>query len=201
MSLEPRLWYMPSELAEIEGSIAPYKIDSRAKQLLQEAVARYQVEYLKDDPFMRENFPALTNKGRRRQLELIIKLCKEEAPSSEIEKALSKFDKDARQLLWPIDKIDHEKLRVRAEWALAVIGKRGPTPKRARLQFIRDLAELFIQITSRIPGRSFHDQEQGDFLRFVKAALEPFNASQGCEADIKIVLAEMKKGKNESSAR
>ena len=76
---------MPSELAEIEGSIAPYKIDSGTKQLLQEAVARYHVEYLNDDPLMRENFPALTNKGRRRQLELIIKLCKEEAPSSEIE--------------------------------------------------------------------------------------------------------------------
>ena len=154
MSSDPRLWYMPSELAEIEGSIAPYKIDSGTKQLLQDALARYQVEYLKDDPFMRESFPALTNKGRRRQLELIIKLCKEKAPSSEIEKALSKLDKNTRQRLWPQAKIDHEKLAVRAEDAFAKTRKRGPTPKRARLPFIRDLAKLFIRITGRIPGRS-----------------------------------------------
>jgi hypothetical protein len=200
MSSDPRLWYMPGELAAIEASIAPYKIDSGTKQLLQDALARYQVEYLKDDPFMRENFPALTNKGRRRQLELIIKLCEEGAPSSEIEQALSTLDKDTRQLLLPVAD-DREKLKVRAEVALAAIGKRGPTPKRAHLPFIRDLAKIFIQITGRIPGRSVHDQEQGDFLRFVKAALEPFGASQGCERGIKIVLAEMKKEKNESSAK
>ena len=101
MSLEPLLWYKSSELAEIEGSITPDKIDAGTKQLLQDALARYQVEYLKDDPFMRENFPALTNKGRRRELELVIKLCKEEAPSSAIEKALSKLDKATRQLFAP----------------------------------------------------------------------------------------------------
>src|SRR5258705_12058647 len=112
MSSDPRLWYWPSELAEIEASIAPHKIDSRAKRLLQEAVARYQLEHLNDDPFMRANFPAFTNKGRRRQLELIIKLCKEEAPSSEIEKALSTLDKDTRQLLWPVAKIDDDDLKV-----------------------------------------------------------------------------------------
>ena len=179
MSFEPLLWYMPSELAAIEASIAPHKIDSRAKQLLQDAVARYHVEYLKDDDFMRESFPALTNKVRRRQLELIIKLCEEGAPSSEIEQALSNLDKDTRQLLLPVAD-DREKLKVRAEVALAATGKRGPTPKRARLQFIRDLAKIFIQITDRIPGRSVHDQEQGYFLRFVKAALEPFGESPGC---------------------
>ena len=63
---------------------------------------RYQVEYLKDDTFMRESFPALTNKVRRRQLELVIKLCKEKAPSSEIDQALSKLDKDTRQLFLPV---------------------------------------------------------------------------------------------------
>jgi hypothetical protein len=195
------LWYLPDELAEIEDSIAPNKIDSRVKQLLQEALARYQVEYLKDDPFMRDNFPALTNKGRRRQLELIIKLCEEVAPSSEVEKALGKLGKDNRQLLWPAARIDHEKLKVCTELAIAKTGKRGPTPKQSRLPFIRDLARLFIQITDRIPGRSvpLAYPEQGCFLRFVKAALEPFNASQGCEADIKIVLAEVKRARSEAA--
>jgi hypothetical protein len=196
------LWYPPSELANIEESIAPYKIDSSTKQLLQEAVAHYQVEYLKDDPFVRESFPAqLTNKGRLQLLKPLIELCANKAPSSDIEKVLNKLDKETRQLLWPVGNIDHEKLRIGAESVLVKIGKRGPTPKRARLQFIRDLAEIFTRITGRIPGRNVHDQEQGDFLRFVKAALEPFKATQGCEADIKVVLAEIKKEKNESSTK
>jgi hypothetical protein len=102
---------MTSELAEIEASIAPHKIDSSTKQLLQDALARYQVEYLKDDQFMPDNFPALTNKVRRHQLKLAIKLCKEVAPISEIEKALGKLDEDTRQQLWPQAKIDREEAK------------------------------------------------------------------------------------------
>jgi hypothetical protein len=50
-------------------------------------------------------------------------------------------------------------------------------------------------VTGRRPGRRFHKKEYGEygrFLEFVKAALNPFKAAQGCEADIKAVLKRLK---------
>jgi hypothetical protein len=88
-----------------------------------------------------------------------------------------------------------------AESALAKIPTRGPDPKRARRQFIGDLACIFRRVAGRRPGRSVFDQEQGGFLQFVKAALEPFKATQGCKADIKFVLARMKRWKDTDSSK
>jgi hypothetical protein len=91
------------------------------------------------------------------------------------------------------------KLKEAAELALAKIPRRGPDPKRGRRQFIVDLAKIFPRIFPRkirkLPGRSVHDEEGGLFLAFVKAALRPFGAEQGCEADIKAALARLKRRK------
>jgi hypothetical protein len=178
--------YTPDELDAIAASIAPHKIDARNIERLQEAVEAFQWASDEDSESFREQFPASTNKGRRRQFERIIKL------GSEIEIVLNELDRRASELLGPVSKIDHFKLKEAAELALAKIPRRGPDPKRGRRQFIGDLAKIFLQITGRRPGRSvFFDREQGDFLKFVKAALEPFHATQGCEADVKAVLARM----------
>lgn len=149
---------------------------------------------------MRASIPELTNKGRSKLLEFIIKLCDEGAPSSEIENACNRLSRWGPQIFGSIDKTDPEKLKAAAELVLAELPKRGPTPKQARRRFIRNLYEIFFRTTRRIPGRSVHDGEKGDFLRFVRAALEPFKATQGCEADIKAVLREMKK-QNASSTK
>jgi hypothetical protein len=87
------------------------------------------------------------------------------------------------------------KLKEAAELALAKIPERGPHPKRGRRQFIGDLAKIFLRVTGKRPGRSVNDQEGGLFLAFVNAALRPFGAEQGCEAEIKAKLAQMKKRK------
>ena len=64
----------------------------------------------------------------------------------------------------------------------------GPDPKRARRQYIGDLVCIYSRATGKRPGRWVHDIEGGEFRDFVIAALEPFKATQGCEADIKVAL-------------
>ena len=66
------------------------------------------------------------------------------------------------------------------------------TPNRARRQFIGDLAHIYICITGQRPGRRVHDQESGPFRDFDTAALDPFNSAMGCEADMKVVLSQLK---------
>ena len=200
MFFEDIVQLAPSELAKVEESIAPYKFDSGAKQLFLRAVVIYEIEYFNDDPLMRENIAELTNNGRRKLLELIIKLCDEGAPSSEIENACNRLSRWDHRIFGSINKTDPEKLKGCRESLLAEVPKRGPTARQARRYFIRNLYEIFVRTTGRLPGRSVHDGEKGDFLLFVKAALEPFKATQGCEADIKAVLREIKK-QNASSAK
>jgi hypothetical protein len=187
--------YTPDELDAIAASIAPHKIDARNIERLQEAVEAFQWASLGEDKNSPKQFLSSTNKGRRVQLALIIELCERRAPESEIEIILNGLDVIASQLLGPVGKIDHLKLKKTAELALAKIPKRGPNPKRAPRQFIGDLAKIFLRITRRLPGRSVSDQEQGDFLKFVEAALEPFKDTQWSEADIKEALKLMKRRK------
>ena len=190
--------FAPEELNAIGASIAPHKIDARNIERLQEAVEAFQWASSVEDKNFLEHFPSSTNKGRRAQLNLIIELCKRGAPESEIEIALNGLDAIASQLLGPVRTSHLLTLSVVAELALATIHRSEPDPKRARRQFIGDLAKIFLRITDRLPGRSFFDQEQGDFLKFVRAALGPFPliANQGTEAaDIKEALKLMKRRK------
>ena len=187
--------YTPDELDAITASLRPHTVDTRNIERLQQAAERYQWARLSDEKNVLKHFPSSTNRGRRSQFKLIIELCERGASESEIEIALNGLDGWASQLLGTAGTNDRSKLKEAAELALTKISARGPNPKRGRRQFIGDLAKIFLQITRKRPGRSVHDQEGGLFLAFVKTALRPFGAEQGCEADIKAKLAQMKERK------
>jgi hypothetical protein len=183
----PRL-YTSAELKVIAHSVCPFELTSSHVESLQEAFQKYQWARLSDEREVLAFFASSTNKGRRGQLKHIIELCKRETRQEEIEQALSELDAIASQSLGPVDVTDRRQLRCAAESALRKIPTRGPNPKRARRQYIADLHPIFVSVTGQRPGRRFHDKEYGPFLDFVKAALDPFKAAQGCEADIKVVL-------------
>jgi hypothetical protein len=189
----PRL-YTPAELEAIANSVLLGELASSHVERLQKAVGQYQWATLVDDGI----FPGSTNKGRRKLLKRIIELCEQGASSEEIEAELVKLDAVTSQWL---DVADRQQLRRSAEAALRKLPKSGPDPKRARRQYICDLARIFLRITGKRPGRSVHDQEGGLFRAFVKAALRPFNAEQGCEADMAVVLNRLKKGSTRKTAK
>jgi hypothetical protein len=187
--------YTSAELEGIAKAAGVEKCGPVALEKLQQAAKAFQWGRLVDAGVIASS----TNKGRRRQFKHIIKLCEK------IEKALNELDALASQLLGPVDDAELIRLRQAAEAALNTIPSRGPNPRRARLQFIGELACIFARLTGQRPTRRVHDQEYGPFLNFVKAALKPFKAATGCETDIKTVLRRLKKGHqrktNPSTAR
>jgi hypothetical protein len=176
--------YTPAELEAIAKSIGQSNLSSVIVDKLQEAVEAYQRGRLVDDRI----FPSSTNKGRRKSLQHIIALCEQEASGEDIVIACNELDVIASQLLGAVDPTDRKSVRSAAIAALKDIKTKGPDPKRARLQFIVDLCCIYSRWTGKRPGRSVHDRETGEFRDFVVAALEPFKATQGCEADIKVAL-------------
>jgi hypothetical protein len=181
--------YTPDELEAIAKAAGVEKCGPVALEKLQRAAEAYQWGTTADEAMGKEKGKAIlassTNKGRRQQLEHIIKLCKQ------IEIALNELDGPTSHLLGPVD--NTERLQFAAVAALKKIPSRGPNPRRARRQFISELACIFCRLTGKAPGRSVHDGEGGLFFEFVQAALEPFKATTGCEADIKAVLHQRKK--------
>jgi hypothetical protein len=184
MSNEWPRCYTHVEFEAIAKSIGQGNLHVRTVDKLQEAVAAYQWGSLVDD----RSFPSSTNKGRRKSLKHIIALCEQKAPSEEIELELNGLDALASQFLGTVDPTDRRRVKSAVEGALKRIPKQGPDPKRARLHFIEDLICIYSRATGKRPGRSVHDGEGGEFRHFVRAALEPFKATQGCEADIKVAL-------------
>lgn len=97
--------YTPDELAAIAKSLGPEELPICAIEKLQELVEQYQWGCSAD----LGEFPprckaeALTNKGRRKQLNRIIGLCKKHAAPQEIEEAYNKLDGPTRQLLGTFD--------------------------------------------------------------------------------------------------
>jgi hypothetical protein len=136
------------------------------------------------------------------QLKHILKLIVERASLAKIEQALHELDGPTSQLLGKVG-ASHPRLQNSLRRVFKKITPRpGPDPRRARRQFIDDLADIYEYVTGRIPTRRVHDREYGPFREFVIAALTPFNAAQGCEADIKIVLEQREKrlGKRKNAA-
>jgi hypothetical protein len=173
------------ELEAIAKSIRQNNLDPVAVERLQEAVEAYQWGGLVDGRI----FPSSTNKGRRKSLKHIIALCEQEVTAEEIELEMNGLDAIASQLLGAVDPTDRQKVKSAAEGALKRIPKRGPDPKRARLHFIEDLICIYSRATGKRPVRVVDKVgEYGEFHDFVRAALEPFKATQGCEADIKAAL-------------
>jgi hypothetical protein len=203
--------YTPAELETIAKAAGVEKCGPVALEKLQRAAEAFQWgrsadhwSGLVDEKDESLSFSA-TNKGRRAQINDILKLCAQGASTEEIETALNKLDAIGSQLLGPVAADDPRRLQKAARRALTKIPRSGPDPKRARRQFIDDLKRIFAYATGRRPGRRVHDGEEGPFTAFVKAALEPFKATQGCEADIKAVLHQSKrasgKRKNAAAAR
>jgi hypothetical protein len=136
------------------------------------------------------------------ELKHILKLSVERASLAEVEQALHELDGPTSQLLGKVG-ARHPRLQSSLRRVFEKITpRRGPDPRRARRQFIDDLADIYEYVTGRIQTRRVHDREYGPFREFVIAALTPFNAVQGCEADIKIVLQQRAKrlGRRKSAA-
>jgi hypothetical protein len=119
---------------------------------------------------------------RRWQLEQII------VNAKALEAALRKLDYPTTKLLEaPISVDDITLLVTTVEQAIDRIPKTSGEPKKARLQYVRELARIFEIVTGRRPARRVHDRECGPFHEFVKACLSPIDAraTQGVEADIR----------------
>ena len=211
--------YTPVEVEAIAISLERKKICEVAVEDLQEAVEGYQWAAASED---KGTFPDSTNKGRRRQLIHIIWLCAKGAAVDEIQGALNKLDAPTSQRLGPIDASDLKRIARAARRVVEGIPTSGPDPKRARQQFIRDLASIYYRLTGDFPGRWVLDQESDPFRAFVIAALNPIDAwhkefvsaeldrtpaaerdavrdslkkasvCHGYEADIKVVLQKIK---------
>jgi hypothetical protein len=196
--------YTRDQFHAIAQSIGLEELEPNAREELQEAVESYQWASLADeeacnwasseDESSSGIAPRSTNKRRREQLKHIAELCKQEGPDEKIETALNELDGLTSQLLGRVDSSDRLRLQRAAEAALMKIPSRGPNQRRARRQFIAKLAPIFSYLTGDSPTRRVHDQEYGPFRDFVKAALKPFKAEQGCEADIKAVLRRLNDG-------
>jgi len=181
--------YTPDEIDLITKSLRVQQLDPRNVERLQQAVEAYQWARLEDDKI----FPSSTNKGRRERLKQIVNLCERQPPPTKrIEILYNALDGWASQLLGPVNPRDHLAMKSAAEQALLNIPTSGPDSKRARRQFIRHLARIFLRVTGKRPGRSVDGGECGSFHAFVEAALKPFIATQFA-ADMKFALAAAKK--------
>lgn len=173
--------YTPDEIELIEKSL-PQKIGRFSLEKLQRAVQDYQWARWAD---------GLTKNSRRKeQLEKIFSLCAR-ASIDEIEMALNELDAPISQELGSVGPADRSGLALAVTRVRQEIPRRGPNRKRARRQFIGRLASIFYCVTLERPTRrynAYREEEYGPFLKFVRAALTPFDAEKGCEADIKAVL-------------
>lgn len=189
--------YTSGELEAIAQSNSHGEPPPHIVERLQDAVGAYQRGHSFDEGEVFPGFKVetLTNKGRRKKLKRIIELCEEDAAAYEIQEVVDELDGPTSQLLV----FDPEKKRApnatdrqgMLDVAVRVLNQiplSGPDPARARLGFIRDLIPIFEDLTGLPAGRRRNDVEYGPFLNFVRAALDPFHATQGCEDDMKDAL-------------
>jgi hypothetical protein len=205
--------YTNLELEAIAKSIGLQELGPHA-ECLQKAAEAYQwgmKDVCKKRAKKRADFAAepvfrlSTNKGRRKLLKFIIRLCSRSTPPYKlIALSLSVLDAPTSQLLGPVDVSDPLALKEAAERALPEIPASGPNAERARDQFVGWLACIYLRIKKRSPTRRVklllhvkpvRHEEYGEFLDFVRAALTPFKVTKGREAVIKRVLEKHRKNK------
>jgi len=203
--------YTPAELETLAKAAGVEKFSPATVEKLQQAVEEFQWA-MSGDPggiFFR------SNKEKRYRLKRILKLCAAQRPSKKIELALRGLDGHTSQRLGRV-RVGHPRLLTAIRRVLKKIPSRGPDPERSHRQFIDDLARIFPYATEQRPGRRVRKQEYnrfgattlkdyGPFLAFVKAAVEPLDATRCCEADIKAALHQRKrasrKRKNTAAAK
>jgi hypothetical protein len=180
--------YTQAELHSINKPLGQ-QLDARNTERLQQAAEVFQwgTSAEKGGIFHR------SNKERRSLLNHAIKLCQQGASPGEIQTALRELDAIDSQHLGGVGPNDPRRLQLALRSAVRQVPSSGRDRKRARRRFINDLYDIFQEVSGR-PTRRVHDQEYGPFREFVIAALTPFNAAQGCEADIKEVLRERAMG-------
>ena len=151
-----------------------------------------------------------SNREKRYKLNRILKLIAAHRPPKKIELALRGLDGPTSQRLGRVG-AGHPRLPTAIRRVLKKTLKRGDR-KRARRQFFDDLYDI---VKRQRPGRRVRMQEYGLGLTFqkdygplldlMKAAVEPFGAIKGCEADIRAVLHQRKraprKRKNAAATR
>jgi hypothetical protein len=181
--------YTIAELETIANAARIEKCGLIAKEKLQRSVEAYQWASAADSggPFFR------SSKQRCIQFKRILQLRARNASAEQIDEELETVDAVTSQLL-PIPAGDPKTYKRAAGRALKMLSRRGPNPRRARLQFVTELICIFEYATRRRAGRSVHfcGQERGQFRAFVIAALKPFNVAKGCEADIRLALTRHK---------
>ena len=84
-----------------------------------------------------------------------------------------------------------------ASVAAGQVGRTGADPRLARYVFVRDLGQIYKEVTGKRPTlrRKPEGEPSGPFFEFVEAALRPLDkhAVQGVESDVAKVVACMKK--------
>jgi hypothetical protein len=180
--------YTPAEIEQIAESLVGVELAPWAVVELQDEATGYQWAMEADDGLLL----SYTNKERRDQLNLILEFLKNGVPKEIIRAALDELDGPTLQRLARVpitDRLkDRQRLARRIRKVIAKIPASGPDPKRARRQFIVDLANIYQRVTGKRPGRLVDGGEGGDFRKFVIAALTPFGSAGGCEEDMKAAL-------------
>jgi hypothetical protein len=190
--------YTPPELKKMAEAAGMQRFSIKALHTIERAYNAY-CWALSADP---GGFLFYSVEQKQCQLKQILKLVVEQAPMAEIEQALHELDGPTSQLLGKV-RAGHPGLLKALRRVLKKITPRpGPDPSRARRQFTNDLVNIYEYVTGQPATRRVHDQEYGPFREFVIAALTPFNATQGCERDIKIVLQQrtMRLGRRKNAA-
>jgi hypothetical protein len=181
--------YTGAERETIWKAAGVETVDPDLEENLQEGVIAFQWANSADP---RSGALYRSSKERRDQLSYIIKLCGVQASAEEIGKNLDQLDAITSQFLGPVNRDKPREIARAAYRTGAKLQSRGRDPERSRRQFIYDLVLIFECATGVPAGRIVHDQEQGRFRAFVRAALTPFKAEMGCEADIKHALHKYK---------
>jgi hypothetical protein len=140
-----------------------------------------------------------SDKETRYKLRRILKLHAAQRPPKKIELALRGLDGPTLQRLGRV-RAGHPRLPAAIRRVLKTIPS---SAKRARRQFVDDLYDIVPKLKRQRLGRGVHKQQYGRGLTFqedygplldlAKAAIEPFGATRGCEADIKAMLHQRKK--------
>jgi hypothetical protein len=195
--------YTPAELKTFEPlfkAAGVEKFSPTIVEMLQQAVEDFQWA-MSADP---GGIFFSSNTERRYKLNRILKLIAAQRPTKKIELALRGLDGPTSQRLgWVC--AGHPRLLTVIRRVLKKIPsrRRGPDPKRSHRQFIGDLKRIVVYASGNSPGRRVREEECGRFLtsqkdygpfrELVKAAVRPFDATRGCDSDIRAVLYQRKR--------
>jgi hypothetical protein len=176
MSRIRRIRYSGDQWVRIAEALALPRPTQYLKRALPKAAEEYRWAKTTEEKY------SLGRAEQRRRLKEI------KVKTAELYAALRKLDYPTTELLeTPITVDDVALLVAAAEQAIDRVHRTGGEPKKARLQYVRELARIFEIATGRRPARRVHDREYGPFRDFVEASLRPIDphAISGFDFDIR----------------